>query len=307
MLSRKNLTVNSLVDHVGNRKGMRANRRRKLKLGIGTPIFGSEAKNNDQRSRGEKAAGPSRGLHRPHRPRRHSAGPGGNLRGASGTNDGWPVEELQNAGAVHRAPGHRTGRGAPVTTWRVGVCSMSQKSAKKHRREQRIQQEQQSINSPHIVEDLETLLKTGEIDAYAQICWTLAENRDEAPIAGGVVTFSGPCEEHGPHEKSFRLTPQTLMTLAQLTGMETCEEAIRLVAKKLPPEKLPCYPHGHGQQAYDHIMFGIEPDECTYCGEKPEFILPSKSIGWPDEIPVKGIDGQEYKNLPQLQQRMPGN
>ena len=175
---------------------------------------------------------------------------------------------------------------------------MSQKSAKKHRREQRLQQEQQSINSPHIVEDLETLLETGEVDTYAQICWTLAENRDEAPIAGGVVTFSGPCEEHGPHEKSFRLTPQTLMTLAQLTRMETCEEAIRLVAKKLPPEKLPCYPHRHGQQAYDQIMFGIEPDECIYCGEKPEFILPSKSIGWPDEIPVKGVDGQEYKTCP---------
>ena len=175
---------------------------------------------------------------------------------------------------------------------------MSQKSAKRRRREQRLQQEQESINSQHKVEHLEVLLKAGDIDGYAQACWALANNRDEAPIAGEVVTLSGPCEEHGMHEKSFRLTPQTLMIIAQLIGMETCGEAIRLVAKKVPPEKLPCYPHGHREQAYEQIMLGVEPAECIYCGDTPEFILPSKSIGWPDEIPVKGIDGQEYKTCP---------
>ena len=175
---------------------------------------------------------------------------------------------------------------------------MSQKSAKRRRREQRLQQGQESINSQHKVEHLEALLGAGEIDAYAQVCWTLANNRAEAPIAGEVVTLSGPWEEHGPHEKSFRLTPQTLMTIAQLIGMETCGEAIRLIAKKVPPEKLPCYLHGHGEQAYDQMMLGTEPEECIYCGDTPEFIHPSKSIDWPDEIPIKGIDGQEYKTCP---------
>ena len=139
---------------------------------------------------------------------------------------------------------------------RVGVSSMSQKSAKRRRREQRLQQEQGSINSQYKVEHLEVLLKAGDIDGYAQACWALANNRDETPIAGEVVTLSGPCEEHGLHEKSFRLTPQTLMTIAQLTGMETCGAAIRLVAKKVPPEKLPCYPHGHREQAYEQMMLG---------------------------------------------------
>lgn len=149
-----------------------------------------------------------------------------------------------------------------------------------------------------MVEDLEALLEAGEIDQYAQTCWALVNNRDESPIAGEVVTLPGSCEEHGPHQRSFRLTLQTLMTLAQVTGMETCGEAIRVVAKKVPPEKLPCYPHGHQEQAYEQMMFGVEPHECVYCGETPEFVLPSKSMGWPDDIPVKGIDGQEYKTCP---------
>ena len=89
-----------------------------------------------------------------------------------------------------------------------------------------------------------------------------------------------------------------MMTIAQCAGMATCGEAIRLVAKKLTPEELPCYWDGHREQAWNQMMYGIEPDECIYCGETPEFIMPAQSIDWSREIPVNGIDGQEYKTCP---------
>ena len=53
-----------------------------------------------------------------------------------------------------------------------------------------------------------------------------------------------------------------------------------------------------GNKPGNQMMYGIEPDECIYCGETPEFIMPTQSIDWPSEIPVKGIDGQEYKICP---------
>ena len=84
------------------------------------------------------------------------------------------------------------------------------------------------------------------------------------------------------------------MTIAQCVGLETCGEAIRLVASKLPPEKLPCYRHGHREQFQDFVMYGVELHKCLYCEETPEFTDPAKSINWPDEAPVKGIDGQQY-------------
>ena len=61
---------------------------------------------------------------------------------------------------------------------------MSQKQAKRRRKEQRErnQQEapQQDSNTPHYgendVRDLEELLDDGNIDTYAQTCWSLANN-----------------------------------------------------------------------------------------------------------------------------------
>ena len=38
-------------------------------------------------------------------------------------------------------------------------------------------------------------------------------------------------------------------------------------------------------------MYGIEPHECVYCGETPEFTHQFKSIDWPSEIPIKRIGG----------------
>ena len=129
---------------------------------------------------------------------------------------------------------------------------MSQKSAKKRRGEERARKQQ---NAPehgiNVTEDdhgekasdLEELLKAGDIDCYAQVCWSLANRMEGPPKVGDAVTNFGPCEEHGSHEYRFRLTLRSMMTIIQCVGMETCGEAIRLVAKKLPPEDLPCYAH----------------------------------------------------------------
>ena len=190
---------------------------------------------------------------------------------------------------------------------------MSQKQAKRRRREQRAREQRETLNRGRKlsddeqrdgIRDLEDLLRSGDIDGYAQTCWSLANGTEGTPRAGDIITSSGPCEEHGFHEYRFRLTLQSMMTIAQCSGMETCGEAIRLVAKKLPPEELPCYPHGHQEQAWHQLMHGIEPRECIYCGETPEFTEPRKSINWPGEIPVKGIDGQEYKICPSCNKDM---
>ena len=148
------------------------------------------------------------------------------------------------------------------------------------------------------IRNLEELLKGGDVDSYAQACWSLGNRTEEPPRAGEIITTSGLCEEHGFHEYRFRLTLQSMMSIAQCVGITTCGEAIRLVAKKLPSEELPCYPFGHREQFQDFFLYGIEPHECLYCGEIPQFTDPRRSINWPDEIPLKGIDGQEYKTCP---------
>ena len=190
---------------------------------------------------------------------------------------------------------------------------MSQKQAKRRRREQKAREQQEGFSrdrNPHGHEqhdgtkDLEELLNSGDIDGYAQACWSLANRTEEPPRGGEIITLPGPREEHDFHEYRFRLTMQSMMTIAQCTGVETCGEAIRLVAKKLPPETLPCYPHGHSEQFQDFIMYGIEPHECVYCGETPEFTHQFKSINWPSEIPIKGIDGQEYDACPNCASHM---
>ena len=179
---------------------------------------------------------------------------------------------------------------------------MSQKQAKKRRKEERAKAQQgassQNGAAHEEVRDLEELLKEGNLDEYGRVCWTLANETELTPKAGDVITDFGSCEEHGSHEYPFRLTLRSMMTITQCVGMETCGEAIRLVASKLPPEQLPCYEHGHHEQFRDLILHGIQFHECIYCGEIPNSIGAAKSIGWPSEIPAKGIDGQEYTACP---------
>ena len=155
-----------------------------------------------------------------------------------------------------------------------------------------------SDHEEYPVRDLEELLNSGDIDGYAQACWSLANRMEGPPKVGDVIANFGPCEEHGSHEYKFRLTLQSIMTITQCAGMKTCGEAIRLVSSKLPPESLPCYVHGHQEQFQEFFMYGTKPHECLYCGETPEFTHPSKSINWPGEAPVKGIDGEEYTTCP---------
>ena len=179
---------------------------------------------------------------------------------------------------------------------------MSQKQAKKRRREERAraQQEASSQNGAAHEEviDLEELIEVGDIDEYARVCWSLANDMEGTPKAGDVITDFRPCEEHGSHIYRFRLTLQSMMTIAQCAGMETCGEAIRLVASKLPPESLPCYAHGHHDQFRDLFFHGTPLHECIYCGEVPQSMGAAKSVNWPGEAPVKGIDGQEYTACP---------
>ena len=179
---------------------------------------------------------------------------------------------------------------------------MSRKQAKRRRREQRPggQQEgpEQFSRAEEEVRDLEELLKSGDIDRYAEACWSLANKSSHPPKYGNEISLTGPCEEHGSHEYQFRLTLRSMMTIAQCAGMRTCGEATRLVASKLPPEALPCYPHGHREQFQDYFMYGTKPHECLYCGDTPNFTAPAKSVNWPGEAPVKGTDGREYRTCP---------
>ena len=179
---------------------------------------------------------------------------------------------------------------------------MSQKQAKKRRREERARAQQKATSqngaTHEEVRDLEDLLTEGSIDDYAEACWTLANKMENPPGVGKVITLGGPCEEHGSHEYPFRLTLRSMMTISQCAGMETCGEAIRLVSSKLPPEQLPCYAHGHQEQFRDLMLHGIELHECIYCGEVPNSMGAARSIEWSGETPAKGIDGQEYRTCP---------
>ena len=62
---------------------------------------------------------------------------------------------------------------------------MSQKQAKRRRREQRpgTQQEgpKQFSRAEEEVRDLEELLKSGDIDRYAEACWSLANKSSHPP------------------------------------------------------------------------------------------------------------------------------
>ena len=58
---------------------------------------------------------------RAQRPRGHGPGPGRLGSGAAGADDRRPVEDLQDAGALHRAAGGRTGGRWPGTTRGEGV------------------------------------------------------------------------------------------------------------------------------------------------------------------------------------------
>ena len=80
-----------------------------------TSVFGLSARQIGRRVQAAAlAAGLGEGYHRPQRPRGHGPGPGEEWGGAAGADDRGTVEELQDAGPVHRAPGGGPGRGGQV-------------------------------------------------------------------------------------------------------------------------------------------------------------------------------------------------
>lgn len=99
---------------------------------------------------------------------------------------------------------------------------MSQKQAKRRRRDQKAREQQEALSRDRNLQeeelrdetkDLEELLRTGNIDGYAQACWNLASRTEEPPRGGEVITLPGPREEHDFHEYRFRLTMQSMMTI----------------------------------------------------------------------------------------------
>ena len=183
---------------------------------------------------------------------------------------------------------------------------MSEKQAKKRRREQRKQAQRAAEFANTTSEtglrktlpNLEDLLHHEDIDTYAQTCWTIANSAPGEYQAGDTVEISGPREEHGEHRHEYLLTPQTMFAIARCAGIQTCDDAIRSISRQLPKEQLPCYQFGHREQLEDILMHGIEPRECVYCGEVPQFENSAKSLNWSDVISVKGIDSQQYQICP---------
>ena len=106
-----------------------------------TLVFGLSASQIGRRVNAvAKAAGLGELFHRPLGKGGHGPGPGGRGGGAAGVDDGRPVEELTDAGALHRAPGGRTGRGGQVLPGERGlaypasICMLINRSGAKSRR-----------------------------------------------------------------------------------------------------------------------------------------------------------------------------
>ena len=91
-------------------------------VGPAVPVFGLSAGQIGRRvNAAAKAAGPRRRLHRPFGKGGHGPGPGGLGGGAAGADDRRPVEELQDAGKVHRKASSRPGRGGQVLPGERGL------------------------------------------------------------------------------------------------------------------------------------------------------------------------------------------
>ena len=102
------------------------------------------------------------------------------------------------------------------------------------------------------VRDLEELLKSGDIDGYAQACWNLANSTEETA-------------EGWRHHNLIRSMRGAWVPRIQVQAhpavnddhhpvprkRPTCGEEIRAVARKLTPEELPCYWDGHRETSLE--------------------------------------------------------
>ena len=151
---------------------------------------------------------------------------------------------------------------------------------------------------------LENLLGTGEAGLYGQVCWSIANRGTEPPKSGEVITLEGEDEMRGQTSRAYRLTRKSVENIQRCLGMRTCGEAMDLFADRTEEQSSgtpsgEC-PHGHQEEAFAYMMYGIEPTEpCPNCGEIPTFGSMAMSPGFYPDGPVKGVDGQEYSTCPQ--------
>ena len=152
---------------------------------------------------------------------------------------------------------------------------------------------------PQKVRALEQLLKTGEREAYGQLCWSLGNRDTRTRRQGQVITLAGLRGNDQPNGRKFRLTEQSIDNINRCLGMRTCGEAAELYME--PPNAAPgpeC-PHGHQNMARDYMMFGIVPRKpCPDCGHIPTFHGTTMSLGFRTGRAAKGIDGKEYDACP---------
>ena len=147
---------------------------------------------------------------------------------------------------------------------------------------------------------LEHLLTTKSTESYGQLCWSLANRDTNRYKAGDVIKLGGWDESGRPMETRLRLTEESIENIDRCLGMRICGEASALFAP--PPEEVEpkgeC-PHGHQEEAWDYMMFGIRSTKpCQGCGEIPTFSGLSMSLGFTSNNPVKGVDGKAYQTCP---------
>ena len=116
------------------------------------------------------------------------------------------------------------------------------------------------------------------------------------PEQGQVITLDGKEDRAG---ERFRLTRSSMENVERCLGMSTCGEAVTLFKEEKVTEPREECPLGHQEAALAYMMCGVEPsDPCPKCGEIPTFSNPSMSLDFHPDEPVKGVDGQEYRECP---------
>lgn len=148
------------------------------------------------------------------------------------------------------------------------------------------------------IKPLEQLLEIGDSETYGQVCWYLA-NRDFKRHQEGDVIKLDMWKKAGVKRK-FRLTEKSIENICQCLGMRTCEEASQSFSEARQVEHRGECPAGHQKAAFEYMVYGITPTKpCPECGKIPKFGDAFKSLNFASNVPVKGIDGNEYQLCPE--------
>ena len=145
---------------------------------------------------------------------------------------------------------------------------------------------------------LEKLLDSEDPEAYAQVCWLIANRGTESYRTGDVIKLDFP-EITGIKGK-FRLTNESIENIERCLGLPTWEEASKIFIKPRQVEPRGECPSGHRDAALQYMLYGITPTKpCPECGEIPKFGNPSMSLNLLSDEPVKGTDGETYQTCPE--------